>query len=82
MFKQQFKAITSIAPKHVTPERLIRIGMNAASRNPKLMECSPESIVGAVVNCSVLGVEPNLLGHAYIVPFSTDQQNVWKLNFN
>jgi len=69
MFKQQFKAITSIAPKHVTPERLIRIGMNAASRNPKLMECSPESIVGAVVNCSVLGVEPNLLGHAYIVPF-------------
>ncbi|KRD91248.1 hypothetical protein ASE51_11825 [Bacillus sp. Root147] len=69
MFKQQFKAITSIAPKHVTPERLIRIGMNAESCNPKLMECSPESIVGDVVNCSVLGVEPNLLGHAYIVPF-------------
>ncbi|RAS75217.1 recombinase RecT [Priestia endophytica] len=69
MFKDQFKAIKSIAPKHVTPERLVRIGLNAVSRNPKLMECTPETIVGAVVNCSVLGVEPNLLGHAYIVPF-------------
>lgn len=68
-FKKQFKAISSIVPKHVTPERLIRIGMNATSRNPKLLECTPESIVGAVVNCGVLGVEPNLLGHAYIVPF-------------
>lgn len=68
-FKNQFKAIQSIVPKHVTPERLVRIGMTATSRNPKLFECTPESIVGAVVNCGVLGVEPNLLGHAYIVPF-------------
>lgn len=68
-FSKQFKAIQSIVPKHLTPERLIRIGMNATSRNPKLLECAPESIVGAVVNCGVLGVEPNLLGQAYIVPF-------------
>lgn len=66
---KQFKAIQSLVPKHVTPERLCRIGLNAVSRNPKLMECTPETIVGAVVNCASLGIEPNLLGHAYIVPF-------------
>lgn len=65
----QFKAIQSLVPKHVTPERLCRIGLNAVSRNPKLMECTPETIVGAIVNCASLGLEPNLLGHAYIVPF-------------
>lgn len=65
----QFKAIQSLVPKHVTPERLCRIGLNAISRNPKLMECAPETIVGAIVNCASLGLEPNLLGHAYIVPF-------------
>lgn len=65
----QFKAIQSLVPKHVTPERLCRIGLNAVSRNPKLMECVPETIVGAIVNCASLGLEPNLLGHAYIVPF-------------
>lgn len=65
----QFKAIQSLVPKHITPERLCRIGLNAVSRNPKLMECTPETIVGAIVNCATLGLEPNLLGHAYIVPF-------------
>lgn len=65
----QFKAISSLVPKHVTPERLCRISLNAISRNPKLMECVPETIVGSIVNCASLGLEPNLLGHAYIVPF-------------
>ncbi|MED0738695.1 recombinase RecT [Aneurinibacillus thermoaerophilus] len=81
MFKQQFKAIQSIVPKHVTPERLIRIGMNATSRNPLLLQCTPESIVGAVVNCAVLGVEPNLLGHAYIVPFYNSKTKRFEAQF-
>lgn len=71
--KNQFKAIQSLVPKHVTPERLCRIGLNAVSRNPKLMECEPSTIVGAVVNCASLGLEPNLLGQAYIVPFYNNQ---------
>lgn len=71
----QFKAIQSLVPRHVTPERLCRISLNAVSRNPKLMECSPETIVGAVVNCATLGLEPNLLGHAYIVPFWNNKTN-------
>lgn len=66
---KQYKAISSLVPKHVTPERLCRIGLNAISRNPKLMECAPETLVGSIVNCASLGLEPNLLGHAYIVPF-------------
>lgn len=67
--KTQFKAIQNLVPKHITPERLCRISLNAVSRNPKLMECAPETIVGSIVNCASLGLEPNLLGHAYIVPF-------------
>ncbi|MED2983195.1 recombinase RecT [Bacillus thuringiensis] len=69
MFKDSFKTIESVLPKHMTPERLIRVGLNATTRNPALLECAPETIVGAVVNCGSLGLEPNLLGHAYIVPF-------------
>ncbi|MGG3233218.1 recombinase RecT [Priestia flexa] len=80
-FKNQFKTIQSIVPKHVTPERLVRIGMNATSRNPKLLECTPDSIVGAVVNCGVLGVEPNLLGQAYIVPFWNSSTNQFEAQF-
>lgn len=66
---KQFKAMSSLVPKHVTPERMARVGLQAISRNPKLMECTPESVVGAIMNCATLGLEPNLIGHAYLVPF-------------
>lgn len=69
LIAKQFKAIQSLVPKHVTPERLARLGINAATRNPKLFECAPETMIGAIVNCAALGLEPNLIGHAYILPF-------------
>lgn len=78
---KQFKAIQSLVPKHVTPERLCRIGLNAVSRNPKLMDCAPETIVGAIVNCASLGLEPNLLGHAYIVPFWNNKTGKMEAQF-
>lgn len=79
--QHQFKAIQSLVPKHVTPERLCRIGLNAASRNPQLMNCTPETIVGAIVNCATLGLEPNLLGHAYIVPFYNNKTGKMEAQF-
>ncbi|WP_017415747.1 recombinase RecT [Clostridium tunisiense] len=79
--QHQFKAIQSLVPKHVTPERLCRIGINAASRNPQLMNCTPETIVGAIVNCATLGLEPNLLGHAYIVPFYNNKTGKMEAQF-
>lgn len=77
----QFKAIQSLVPKHITPERLCRIGLNAVSRSPKLMECAPETIVGSIVNCATLGLEPNLLGHAYIVPFYNSSTKRFEAQF-
>lgn len=77
----QFKAIQSLVPSHVTPERLCRVGLNAVSRNPKLMECDQATIIGAIVNCASLGLEPNLLGHAYIVPFWNSSTRRYEAQF-
>ncbi|MED4581843.1 recombinase RecT [Brevibacillus choshinensis] len=68
-----FQAIKSLVPKHMTPERLARITLTAISRTPLLTECTPASIVGAVMNCATLGLEPNLIGHAYLVPYRNKQ---------
>lgn len=67
--KKVFPAIKSVVPSHMTPERMARIALTTISRTPALAECSPASIVGAVMNCAILGLEPNLIGHAYLVPF-------------
>ena len=76
-----FQAIKSIVPKHMTPERLARITLTAISRNPKLAECTSASIVGAVMNCATLGLEPNLIGHAYLVPFKNNKTNQMECQF-
>lgn len=76
-----FKAIQSIIPKHITPERLCRVSLQAISRTPKLLECPPETVVGAIMNCAVMGLEPNLIGHAYLVPFWNSKKHRLECQF-
>lgn len=62
--------IAKALPRHLTADRLIRIATTELRKNPKLAQCTPQSFVGAVVQCAQLGLEPgNALGHVYIVPF-------------
>ncbi len=56
--KKVFPAIKTIVPRHMTPERLARMALTTISRTPKLAQCTPASLVGAVMNCAVLGLEP------------------------
>jgi len=63
--------IAAVAPKHLTPERLVRLAMLAVSRNPRLLDCSRESILRALMDATSLGLEPGVpgLSHGWIVPF-------------
>ena len=57
-------------PKHLTPERMVRVAMTAIMRTPKLMECSALSIAGSVIQAAELGLElSSPLGLCYLVPF-------------
>jgi recombination protein RecT len=58
-------------PKHVTPERLLRVAMTSIQRTPKLLECDRTSLYAAVMTAAQLGLEPDgVLGQAYLVPFA------------
>jgi recombination protein RecT len=56
-------------PKHMSPDRLARIALTAIRKNPTLGKCTPQSFFGSLMQCAALGLEPNLAGHAYLVPF-------------
>ena len=63
-------------PKHVSADRMLRIILTTVQRTPKLLECTRESILGCIVSCAQLGLEPDgLLGHAYLIPFFNTKQN-------
>lgn len=57
-------------PEHMTPERLTRIALTTIRSNPQLQQCSPASLLGAVMQSAQLGLEPGLIGHCYFVPFN------------
>lgn len=68
--EKQRDAIAQILPRTLTPERMIKLMIVAASREPKLLECSKESILLSFMRAVELGLEPNSpLGLAYIIPY-------------
>lgn len=69
------KAIAAICAKHLNPERLTRVVLTACNRNPKLLECTRESLWQAVMDCAALGLEPDALGRAYLIPFEKKKNN-------
>lgn len=62
--------IAMALPKHLTPDRLIRVSLTSIAKNPKLLECSQASVIGAVIQAAQLGLDVDgSLGHAYLVPY-------------
>lgn len=62
--------IAQALPKHLTADRMIQMASSLISKNPKLAECSAASLVGAVMQASILGFRPvEQLGECYFVPY-------------
>jgi recombination protein RecT len=53
-------------------ERFARIVQTEMRRTPKLFECEPASLLGAMMLSAQLGLEPGPLGHVYLVPFGRE----------
>jgi recombination protein RecT len=60
-----------LVPRHLNPERMLKTAQQAATTTPTLLECYVPTFIGAVIQLSQLGLEPNtILGHAYLLPFN------------
>lgn len=68
-------------PASMSADRLARIALTEVRRNPALGECTPASFFGALMQCATLGVEPGLLGHAYLVPFNNRKAGYKEVQF-
>lgn len=76
-FESQKSTLAAVLPRHVSPDRMLKIALGALRTTPKLMGCTVETLMGAVVQCSQLGLEPNTpLGHAYLIPFENRSKGV------
>jgi recombination protein RecT len=65
--------IAMAAPSHIRADRMMRMCMTVVQQNPKLLDCTKESLLGAIMTAAQLGLYPDVsvLGHAYFVPFKS-----------
>lgn len=51
------------------PERFARTVLTCVARDPNLLKCSPQSIIGAAMQAAQLGLTPGVLGEAWLVSY-------------
>lgn len=57
---------------NISAELLIRATLTYAQKNPKIFECSRESVAKCLMDCASLGLLPDgTLGTAYLVPYGS-----------
>lgn len=66
--------IARALPKHLNAERFARIALTAIRMNPQLAACNKESFFAALLTASQLGLEPNVLGQSYLIPYGQECQ--------
>lgn len=70
--QSQWPKIAKVLPKHMSPERMMQLAISTVNKNPKLANCSVESVLSCFMTASSLGLEPNDvngLGQCYIIPY-------------
>lgn len=61
-------------PEHLNAERMARLATTTLKRNPKLYQCDPMTFLGALFQAAQIGLELDVDGQCYIVPFFDNKQ--------
>jgi recombination protein RecT len=71
--------IEQILPRQFDGKRVLKLIIGAINKNPQLLNCTPMSVVNAVLTAATMGLEIRP-GSAYLIPFkkNTKVQGGWK----
>jgi recombination protein RecT len=77
----QKQEIARALPRHMNPDRMIRVMLTAVNTTPKLLLCSRDSLLSALMKCSQYGLEPDGR-HAHLIPFKKGDNYECQLIFD
>jgi len=74
LLEKRKDAFAKILPRHMNPDRLIKVALLAMSRQPLLLSCTQLSLMQSMMAAAQLGLEPDgVLGSAYLVPYKNNK---------
>lgn len=64
------RGIKAVATQFLTPDRFLRMAINAVKKTPLLMQCDPQTVLGSFMTSAALGLEPNTIQQqAWLIPY-------------
>lgn len=78
LLKHYWPRMAAVMPKHMSAERMYQLALSTCNQTPELSECTPASVLGCLMKCTALGLEPSAvdgLGRAYILPYYNKKTN-------
>lgn len=76
LIQSQKEQVALALPKHMSPDRILRVMMTSLRMTPKLQLCSAESLLGCLMKCSQYGLEPDGR-HAHLIPYGDTAQLIF-----
>lgn len=76
MLERSKAEIARALPKHIDPDRMLRIALTAFRTTPALAKCKPVSVLASIIQASQLGLEVGQNGEAHLVPFKEECQMI------
>lgn len=73
--------IAAALPRHLTPDRMIRLALTEFTKNKTLQACTPASVYGGIIQASQLGLEIGVMGQAYLVPYRNNKTGKTEAQF-
>lgn len=60
----------AVMPSHLSYDRITQLALTEIKKSPKLLQCSPSSLLSCIFTASSLGLEVGeQMGKAYLIPF-------------
>ena len=82
MIRRQQEAVDAALPAGLDPDRFVRMLLTEVRRTPKLGECAPDTVLGAMMLAAQTGLEPGgPLGQAYLIPRWSKGRKAYEAQF-
>lgn len=69
------KGMAAVAGKFLSPDKMLRLCINAVHKTPDLLKCDPKTVLGAMMASAALDLEPNTVQQqAFLIPYKRNKK--------
>lgn len=74
VIKAKQGSFSEVATKYLSPERLVKLALVAINKMPDLQKVPAGEIIAELITCARLGLEPNVEGGRWLLPFKRGER--------